>query len=547
MLPRFSQDSDMLALVGILGDEMTELACATRNGRWNRASQGAALLAVLCGFLLTLAVRGYQFGQSNHTVYLIDALRRVDPSLLQNDWWANATLQYHALFSSVTGWLVRTGQVEPFFFAAYLLLIGLMHFAWLRLARAVGLSAEGYLLSVLIYYLSAGGLGLGSYQFLQDGALLPSNISAVAMLWSLVLWVDRRWLLGGLCLGLAGLFHLNFAVVAGPVWGLWSMLAWGEKRRAWLGKSWLGGTLLGAAGALASIAPAVGAILTRSESLPLDQFVDLYVRLRHPHHYDPSSWSWMLWLAFIWPIPLAALWLRTRRFQREVREIWATMLFFLGMLILALLGAGLWYASESLVQMSLFRFSIYVKLIACVGAAGWMIQAARPRGGRVLPALAGITLLASLAAALLMPAARARFNPGDDPDYLALCDMVRQQTDSSAIFLVPPSEQSFRLRARRAIVVNFKGVPQLSSELAQWRERLCDVLQVDDLSSLPCGLAAAEDAMRLRYDRLSPEQLHQIARRWGATYVVASHSIEQWKERLVCRSGKYQVYAIGAD
>ena len=37
-----------------------------------------AWLAVLLGVALTLCVRGYRYGESNHAVYLVDALRRVN-------------------------------------------------------------------------------------------------------------------------------------------------------------------------------------------------------------------------------------------------------------------------------------------------------------------------------------------------------------------------------------------------------------------------------------------------------------------------------------
>ena len=56
--------------------------------------------------------------------------------------------------------------------------------------------------------------------------------------------------------------------------------------------------------------------------MPLDQFVDIYVRLRHPHHYDPSSWPPWLWLSFLFPLTLAAaLWMwRTR--QNRLTDTW---------------------------------------------------------------------------------------------------------------------------------------------------------------------------------------------------------------------------------
>ena len=47
---------------------------------------------------------------------------------------------------------------------------------------------------------------------------------------------------------------------------------------------------------------------------------------------------------------------------------------------------------------------------------------------------------------------------GDDAGYLELAAWARENTPKDAVFLVPPDEESFRVHARRAIVVNFKGV-----------------------------------------------------------------------------------------
>ncbi len=65
--------------------------------------------AVAIGVGMTLCVRGYQFGRSNHTVYLLDALRWVRPELLARDWWATQTLQYHTLFGIISQYLLRWG------------------------------------------------------------------------------------------------------------------------------------------------------------------------------------------------------------------------------------------------------------------------------------------------------------------------------------------------------------------------------------------------------------------------------------------------------
>jgi hypothetical protein len=109
---------------------------------------------------------------------------------------------------------------------------------------------------------------------------------------------------------------------------------------------------------------------------------------------------------------------------------------------------------------------------------------------------------------------------GDDAGYLEVCEWTRRHTPTDAVFLVPPDEQSFRLHAERAIVVNFKNVPQLSGELGEWRDRLQRVLDIPDIRRLPTPFPRTLDAIRSRYASLPPSHLGSIARRYGARYVL---------------------------
>jgi hypothetical protein len=141
----------------------------------------------------------------------------------------------------------------------------------------------------------------------------------------------------------------------------------------------------------------------------------------------------------------------------------------------------------------------------------------------------------------------------DGADYLRLCDYARTNTPVDAVFLVPPSEQAFRIAARRAIVVNFKGVPQLGSELPEWRDRLCRVLDLPDLSALPHGrFDKALAAIAERYDHLPAAHLAAVARAYGARYIVASRSLDDDPAAaaaaagtLVFESGRYRLYDLG--
>jgi hypothetical protein len=135
--------------------------------------------------------------------------------------------------------------------------------------------------------------------------------------------------------------------------------------------------------------------------------------------------------------------------------------------------------------------------------------------------------------------------PQDPMDYVALCNWIRDpvNTPRDATFIVPPQEQVFRLYAQRAIVVNLKGVPQLSSELAEWRGRLVDVLGDD-----PMKFAARFDEMltliRRQYESLPPQHFSIVARRYHATYLILEHEITDPSWQPVYASGGFRLYRL---
>ena len=587
----------------------------------------ANLCAIVLAIAMTLVIRGYQFGRSNHTVYLLDALRVNDPKLLANDWYTTHTLQYHFVFTHLTAALDRAGILQPAFLAGYLALIVLFQFGWFLINQTLGGTRRTYLLSVLLYYLSAGGAGLGVFCFMQDSAFVPSNISNIAMLWGIYFWITRRPLGAAILLGVSGFFHLNHALVAIALWGalvLWDhfflsgsaegarSLSDEEKERVPSGlplKGVILGTLIVLGMCLPNLIPAARASLSGPHKIPLKDFVDLYVHLRHPHHYDPLSWPIALWLSFLWPFPLAILAIRRLPMTPQIREAVRVVLILCGMMLVALLFAGVWFISEPLVQASLFRFSIYPKLLTCIGAAIYLYDRTRRpmlawvclicAAGLVLtlylwrpwpllladnfPTLARLILLLIFLPMFELVDASPRFARlpllgamnqwacgvcmavliaqawmhgtlgftlfvGTDPtsDYKVMCDYAREHTPADAIFLVPPEEQEFRLIARRAIVINFKGVAQLSSELGEWRDRLCNILDIPSLAVLPHHFDQVFDSIAAKYAALPPAHLSKVAGDYGARYVVTTRAgPEAPGFHLLFESGRYHLYDLG--
>src|SRR3954462_11426467 len=107
------------------------------------------------------------------------------------------------------------------------------------------------------------------------------------------------------------------------------------------------------------IVPAIGPVLSRSGRLSTEEFVNLFVRLGHPHHFDPLSWHWGVWAAFLAPLPFTFVAARRNVENASTDELRRTRALFglyFAMIVFALLTAGFWFLGETFVQLNLYRF-----------------------------------------------------------------------------------------------------------------------------------------------------------------------------------------------
>jgi hypothetical protein len=572
-------------------------------------SRAKSWLAVAFGLTVTLFVTGYTFGQSNHHVYLLDALRIQHHEVLDRDWFTNNTLQYHVLFTRLVLALKQIGALSTGFFTLYLGLAITMHVAWLSIVRRLGGGVLIYLLSVVLYHLNAGGLGLGVYQFLQDGSFLPSNISSVAALVALALHLHRRLLLSAIAVGMAGLFHVNYALFLVGCWTMVSAYAWCTGQTTSTAR-FIFATSIALTPCLINVGIAAVNAMQQTQRLPMADFVALYVQLRHEHHHDPLRWPAALWISFLWPIPLAVLAMRRLSASIAGKRLNFVFLLTLGVMVFAFVFAGIWFVSDKIVLMSLWRFSIFPKLISCVYAAWILVDWMRPasEGTRarrlkwicfsllmaiafallgVIPwrdalpasvpaptaaALAGLASACALVAVwtvrplttrpaavivgamlsvAIFLASQQRTGvqmPGEgDADMYALCTWARTATPATALFLTPPQDATFSLDAQRSSVVGFKQVPQLSGELVEWRRRLERVLDTDILT-LPRPMPLTLRAIAERYAGLPGSHLEAVAREFDCDYVITMAPLDgPWTNREVYVSPRrsYYLYRLG--
>ncbi|MEL7239005.1 MAG: DUF6798 domain-containing protein, partial [Planctomycetota bacterium] len=438
------------------------------------------------------------------------------------------------------------------------------------------------LLAVATYLVLLGDRALGFYALLQDGQFNAGNVAAVCFLAAGLFFVRGKLWPTATLLGAAGVMHLNYALVGAGLWGVIAIWSWWRGEASF--KSLAGPTVAAWLPCLANIGLALPAKLQASGGMPLGEFLDLYVFFRHAHHYAPSTWPALVWIAFLVPLPLAMIVIWSRRAEPVVRRGGLLLCVLLGLQVFALLTAGLFYVGESFVQLSLWRVSPHAKLLAVTFAAVWLSKwrlvrsfamwafavvlaitivaaayASRPdsalagqvqivlafgvglfllsltavahafggRAGKGFDAMVCVVVSGMLAMQLAVAFTTGLPLPGQSPprqEVLVAAAWAREKSPGDAVFLLPPgSGSAFPLHARRSHVVSYKLVPQLSGELATWRDRLSDVVAADDLLAFVDDLSAykrAQQAMDEAYGERSLAALVEVARSYDATHIV---------------------------
>ena len=123
----------------------------------------------------------------------------------------------------------------------------------------------------------------------------------------------------------------------------------------------------------------------------------------------------------------------------------------------------------------------------------------------------------------------------DVADWQDVCQWIKQNTPSDAVFITPRSSQTFKWRTDRAEVATWKDLPQDAESIVAWDQRLRRL-------RLPPE-ERRERAGRESLAWLGAERLLEAGSDYGATYVVTEGRAELALP-IVYRNGAYAVYEL---
>jgi hypothetical protein len=519
--------------------------------------------------LFTLEI-GIRNGELNQVFYLLDGLRRANPSFLLGDWYTWSTSHHHVIWSWLVAFFASTGILELGLTVGAVVTDVLVAISLYSIFRALyvkpllpwGLS--------LLLFAALFTRGIGDHQLLPT-SLEPFGIASAGLVagFSFLTW--ERPFAAGVCWGLAGLVHAQFAMLIMGILVLSTLTGGRRAGMSYWARLW-------APFVLFSAPSLIQVALTASAPMGREAF-DILARVA-PQHYLPWQSGWKPFALFAGTLTLGigGILLHPPRPNYGVSvPVVAVFVIVLASLLLGTVDA-FWFVNRA----DPWRLSSILMLagLACGCAAlanlefEWLrsrqgIAGASAMGaGIVLFLVAGtqrlrlavpIALFAGLASAVtkyspasgrtirrivatipailltlgMLPVAYKETTRSHveirttDPARAPLYDWARSKAPSGSVFIIPPDWKDFRLNAQRAIIVDWWVPPMRPSEIIEWYDRLIHLTGVNQ----PRIFAEVESA----YATLDCTHAEKLRQRYRATHLVMPA-----KRRLYCGPEVYR-------
>jgi hypothetical protein len=502
-----------------------------------RVSNSTALRALGCvaavAVLISAFNGGISVGGSNHVGQIPVVRRALDPGYLPGDFNIEIRQYHHRVFTwLIAGFSFLMGE-DRALILLHLIGMGLLAAALWRLTRAVNLPLSGFVAVGL--FLATNfiwtGKGLELNQFAGDADIMPPTFAHAFVLLAAAGLLRDRHRRAAVFAGLATLFHLQVGLICAamiaPLY-LVNLKRLGVKEVGVI----VGLFVVAAAAGLLDLARMLRGGLLHAPSTQYS--LAYYIDFRHPHHFELLSAAAALWVGASLLVQALAYW-----YLRNARQVEAPAAGRLAVMSLTLAALAVVHfldyylvKDDRIATIQFIRLSPLITvfgavcLVLMIDALAGRFAAGSKAGRTVALANVGLIVIAALWGVREARKPDATFYFGitryaeQTSNWVALCRWVREH-GPRAIYMTPPGANGFTYLAERSTIADFKNNPDSGLYLAQWFDRLRDLAG----GRLPDGRGFDNRQLfNKAYAKLSPAQLVEIGKKYGAEYAVLPKS-----------------------
>ncbi|MBI3694645.1 MAG: hypothetical protein HY238_07365 [Acidobacteria bacterium] len=327
------------------------------------------LLPIIATLLVFLQI-GYSFGEPSHVIFVPWILRRIDPTLLTQDWFVN-TIPHH--FNSIRFMAALGRHVSLPLATLVLHVLFLLLFFWVAHRIIDHLFGDRRVFFVALFlFLRWGTDGLGGNP-LWGNYLVQHNAAVPVCLLAFYLVLKNRPLAAALACAAATWIHIQLGALTMLVVGIGMLFAWRQ--------TGLRTILLGGAVFLLAVAPTVleqwRLYMAGPSPLSAAEYVYIHAVMRHPHHLIPSSWFGSEYYRFVVLLVMAAWAADWRREPHRTVLAWFAAIFLLciiGTVFVEIVPVKL------VTKLQLWRMTVFVKFFAVAYTARFLLTALEEQG-----------------------------------------------------------------------------------------------------------------------------------------------------------------------
>lgn len=545
------------------------------------AKEKATTIVCLLVSIIVALTYGFTFFESNQNTYLLGSLSAFGIEPLVNDWLVSTSQIYHSTFSYIIRFFAYTGLNVAVLSMVFDFILRVLAYYFFIKSISPKYEKAQFSLLIGIFLVFDGAISVGG-SYLFSIIFQPSTLGAAFTVLSVACYFSNRNLFASLFVVVAGVFHANFLILMTPILTLSFLLDYLSKKGSIKSGLLL---LLPMWVFLLLRLPSFFGYVGSGDEVDTDY---LFQFIRSPHHYNtntflPSFVELLGWavvgftsllglgdrderilkvrslyislglalvFAFIFTSPIyisfvskvfiwrvapvfellsyaaISLFVISRKFRLEKGSI---IFVAVGLLLVVLGKVEEWELSRKIIVILLFlsAFTVYYFM---------SIKYLRVIKYLSVPVFVLVFFTYGIYSAYSVHINSSKYGIGTVPQSrVDIYDWIKEKTESDSVFQTPLYFEDFRLKAQRAMVVDWKSTPVDPLGLAEWYRR---VLAVSCVEFSYYNISELHGC----YDNTDTEKVGKVSELYGAKYFIFKNSTYVEFLIPVYTGDKYTIY-----